>query len=144
MKCELEKLATSLEVANRFIFKEAIPPQDVPLAMQKMDVFVLPSMTRPNWMEQFGRVLIEAMACETPVIGSSSGEISRVIGDAGLIFPEGNVQELSACVRQLLDDPELYAQLATKGRQRVIEHFTQERIAQQIYGAYQEMISHLS
>jgi len=144
MKSELEKLATSLEVANRVIFKEAIPPQDVPLEMQKMDVFVLPSLTRPNWMEQFGRVLIEAMACETPVIGSSSGEIPRVIGDAGLIFPEGNVQELSACVRQLLDDPELYAQLATKGRQRVIEHFTQERIAQQIYGAYQEMISHLS
>jgi glycosyltransferase involved in cell wall biosynthesis len=95
-------------------------------------------------MEQFGRVLIEAMACETPVIGSSSGEIPRVIGDAGLIFPEGNVQALSACIRQLLYDPELCAQVATKGRQRVIENFTQERIAQQIYEAYQEMIGHLT
>ena len=55
---------------NRVIFKDAIHAQDVPLEMQKMDVFVLPSLTRPNWMEQFGRVLIEAMACETPVIGS--------------------------------------------------------------------------
>jgi glycosyltransferase involved in cell wall biosynthesis len=98
------------------------------------------SSTRPNWMEQFGRVLIEAMACETPVIGSSSGEIPNVIGDAGLIFQEGNVQELSARVRQLLDDPALYAQLATQGRQRVMENYTQQRIAEQAYEVYLEMM----
>ncbi len=144
MKSELEELATRLGVANRVTFKDAVPPQDVPHEMQQMDVFVLPSLTRPNWMEQFGRVLIEAMACETPVIGSSSGEIPRVINDAGLIFEEGNVQELSACIRRLLDDPELYAQLAIKGRQRVVEHYTQERIAQQIYEAYQAMMNRLS
>jgi len=144
MKGELEELARRLNVVNRVVFKEAIPPQDVPLEMQKMDVFVLPSLTRPNWMEQFGRVLIEAMACETPVIGSSSGEIPRVIDNAGLIFPEGNAQDLSQCIRKLLVDAELYAQLATRGRQRVLEHYTQERIAQQIYEAYQEIMGHFS
>jgi glycosyltransferase involved in cell wall biosynthesis len=144
MKSELQALAAHLGVANRVTFKDAVPPQHVPLEMQQMDVFVLPSLTRPNWMEQFGRVLIEAMACETPVIGSSSGEIPRVIGDAGLIFPEGSAQELRARIRQLLDDPDLYAQLAASGRQRVLEHYTQERIAQQIYEAYQEMTSHQS
>ena len=144
MKSELEELAARLGVTNRVTFKHAVLPQDVPREIEKMDVFVLPSLTRPNWMEQFGRVLIEAMACETPVIGSSSGEIPRVIGDAGLIFPEGNVQALSTCIHQLLYDPELCAQLATQGRQRVIENFTQERIAQQIYEAYQEMIVHLT
>ena len=144
MKGELEELAKSLQVEHRIVFKDAIPPQDVPLEMQKMDVFVLPSLTRPNWKEQFGRVLIEAMACETPVVGSSSGEIPRVIDDAGLIFPEGDAEELSRCIRTLLDDPELYTQLATRGRQRVLEQFTQERIAQQIYKAYQEMNVHSS
>ncbi len=139
MKSELQELSAHLGVANRVTFKDAVPPQDVPREMQQMDVFVLPSLTRPNWMEQFGRVLIEAMACETPVIGSSSGEIPRVIGDAGLIFPEGSAHELSARIRQLLDDPALYTQLATRGRQRVLEHYTQERIAQQIFEAYQEM-----
>jgi glycosyltransferase involved in cell wall biosynthesis len=78
------------------------------------------------------------------VIGSSSGEIPRVIDNAGLIFPEGNAKELSRCIRKLLDDRELYAQLATKGRQRVLEHYTQERIARQIYEAYQEMMGHRS
>jgi glycosyltransferase involved in cell wall biosynthesis len=140
MKGELEELAKRLNVVNRVIFKEAIPPQNVPLEMQKMDVFVLPSLTRPNWMEQFGRVLIEAMACETPVIGSSSGEIPRVIDNAGLIFPEGNVQELVACVRKLLDDPALYATLAARGRQRVLTYYTQEQIASQTYHVYLEMM----
>ena len=105
-----------------------------------MDAFVLPSLTRPNWKEQFGRVLVEAMACETPVIGSRSGEIPGVIGDAGLLFQEGNVQELAACVRRMLDDPALYAQLAVKGRQRVLEHYTQEHIARQMYEVYVEMM----
>src|SRR5260370_35099434 len=108
--------------------------------MQQMDVFVLASLTRPNWKEQFGRVLVEAMACGTTVIGSRSGEIPHVIGDAGLLFQEGNVQELASCVRQLLDDPALSAQLAAKGRQRVLEHYTQERIARQMYEVYTEMM----
>lgn len=144
MKSELEILAARLGVTQRLTFKPGVPTYEVPKELQQMDALVLPSLTRPNWKEQFGRVLAEAMACETPVIGSSSGEIPRVIGDAGLIFPEGNAHELSACIRQLLDDPELYTQLATRGRQRVLEHYTQERIAQQIYEAYQEMLSHYS
>ncbi len=144
MKSELQALAQRLDVAHRVMFKEAIPAQDVPLEMQKMDVFVLPSLTRSNWMEQFGRVLIEAMACETPVIGSSSGEIPCVIDNSGLIFPEGNAKELSFCIRKLLDNPEFYAQLAKRGRQRVLEHYTQERIAEQIHEAYLEMIGRFS
>ena len=43
----------------------------------------MPSRTLPNWKEQFGRVIIEAMACGVPVVGSDSGAIPDVIGDAG-------------------------------------------------------------
>jgi glycosyltransferase involved in cell wall biosynthesis len=144
VKGELEQQALRLGIADRVTFKGAVPTYAVPQEMQRMDAFVLPSLTRPNWKEQFGRVLIEAMACETPVIGSRSGEIPHVIGDAGLLFQEGNVQELAACVRQLLDDPTLYAHLAAKGRQRVLEHYTQERIARQMYEVYVEMMEKLS
>ena len=140
MKSTLEEEAARLGVSERVIFKDGIPTYEVPNVLQQMDVLVLPSLTRSNWKEQFGRVLAEAMACETPVIGSSCGEIPSVIDDAGLIFQEGNVQELTTCVRRLLDDPQLYATLATKGRQRVLENYTQEHIAQQTYEAYQEII----
>ncbi len=140
MKSALEEQAARLGVAERVTFKGSVPTYEIPNVLQTLDALVLPSLTRPNWKEQFGRVLCEAMACETPVIGSDSGEIPYVIGDAGLVFPEGNAQELSARVRQLLDDPALYAELAQKGRQRVLDNYTQEQIARQTYEAYQEML----
>ena len=140
MKSELESLAARLGVTGRVTFKAGVPTYEVPKELQQMDVLVLPSLTRPNWKEQFGRVLAEAMACETPVIGSSSGEIPYVIGDAGLVFTEGNAQELAACVRQLLENPELYATLAARGRQRVQEQYTQEQVARQTYEVYLEMM----
>ncbi len=141
MKSELEKQATRLGIAHRVTFKAGVPTYDIPNELQQLDVLVLPSLTRPNWIEQFGRVLPEAMACETPVIGSRSGEIPHVISDAGLVFEEGNAQDLAACVRKLLADPTLYTSLATKGRQRVLEHYTQEQIARQTYEVYQEMLA---
>jgi glycosyltransferase involved in cell wall biosynthesis len=141
MKAQLSEQASHLGVAPRVIFKDGLPTYEIPQEMQQFDALVLPSVTRPNWIEQFGRVLPEAMACETPVIGSSSGEIPHVIGDAGLVFEEGNVQALVASIRQLLEDPELYAQLAKKGRQRVLENYTQEQIARQTYKVYQDMLS---
>ncbi len=140
MKSILEDLATRLGVADRVIFKPGVPTYEVPKEMERLDVFVLPSLTRPNWVEQFGRVLPEAMSCETPVIGSSSGEIPYVISNAGLVFKEGDAQELSACVRRLLDDPRLYADLARRGRQRVLENYTQGQIARQTYEVYKEML----
>ena len=140
MKGTLEELATRLGVSDRVIFKPGIPTYEVPREMESLDAFVLPSLTRPNWKEQFGRVLPEAMSCETPVIGSSSGEIPHVIGDAGLVFQEGSAQELSSCVQKLLDDPEFYADLAQRGRQRVLDNYTQGQIAKQTYNVYCEMI----
>jgi glycosyltransferase involved in cell wall biosynthesis len=141
MKSVLEEQATRQGVAHRVTFKAGVPTYEIPNELQQLDALVLPSLTRPNWIEQFGRVLPEAMACETPVIGSRSGEIPHVISDAGLVFEEGNVQALAACVRELLDDPTLYATLATKGRQRVLDNYTQEQIARQTYEVYQEMLA---
>lgn len=140
MKSELEEQAARQGVADRVIFKPGVPTYQVPRELEQFDIHVLPSLTRSTWKEQFGRTLAEAMSCETPVIGSDSGEIPYVIGDAGLIFPEGNAQELSACVRKLLDDPALYADLAKRGRQRVLDNYTQQQIAKQTYVAYQEML----
>lgn len=140
MKSILEEQAARLGVTERVTFKPGVPTYEVPTVLQQVDVLVLPSLTRSNWKEQFGRVLAEAMACETPVIGSNSGEIPYVIGDAGLVFPEGSAQELAARIRRLLDDPELYAALAKKGRQRVLENYTQEQIARQTYEVYLEIL----
>jgi len=140
MKSVLEEQAARLGLSDRVIFKPGVPTYEVPAEMQLLDAFILPSLTRSNWMEQFGRVLAEAMSCETPVIGSTSGEIPYVIADAGLVFQEGDAQDLSACVRRLLDDPALYTDLAKRGRQRVLDNYTQEQIARQTYEVYCQML----
>jgi glycosyltransferase involved in cell wall biosynthesis len=140
MRGELEQQAARLGVSQRVTFRGGVPTYEIPQVMQEFDALVLPSVTRSNWIEQFGRTLAEAMSCETPVIGSRSGEIPYVIDDAGLTFTEGNVQELASCVRTLIDDPALFTALAQKGRQRVLDNYTQERIAQQTYEVYQEIL----
>ncbi|MBA2287505.1 MAG: glycosyltransferase, partial [Ktedonobacteraceae bacterium] len=60
---DLERQAANLGVADRVTFKAVVPSYKVPDEMRQMDVFLLPSLTRPNWAEQFGRVLVEAMCC---------------------------------------------------------------------------------
>ena len=141
MKEALEEQAARLGLSHRVIFKPGVPTDQVPHELEQLDVLVLPSVSRPNWTEQFGRVLAEAMSCETPVIGSTCGEIPYVIGDGGLVFKEGDAQELAARVRELLGDATLYATLARRGRQRVLENYTQGRIARQTYEVYKEMLA---
>ncbi|NEP07058.1 MAG: glycosyltransferase family 4 protein, partial [Okeania sp. SIO4D6] len=103
----LEK-AAKLGIKERLILVESVPHDHVQKYINLMNTLVLPSettykfktLTSVGWKEQFGHVLIEAMACQVPVIGSDSGEIPYVIGDAGLVFPEGNVEELRSCLMQ--------------------------------------------
>ena len=91
------------------------------------------------WVEFFGRVLIEGMACEVPVIGSDSGEIPNVIGDAGLVFPEEDVEALADRLRRIIQDKSLRLQLIQRGLERVKE-FMWETIAQQTYEVYRELL----
>ena len=111
----------------------------MPAFYASLDALVLPSHTTPTWKEQFGRVLIEAMACETVVVGSDSGEIPQVIGAAGMIYPEGNPEALAERLAHLAGDPALRAQLAQQGRARVLAHFTQQCVAEATWQVYQQM-----
>ncbi len=144
MKSILEEQATKLGLTERVIFKGGVPTYEVPREMEQLDTFVLPSITMPNWIEQFGRVLPEAMSCETPVIGSTSGEIPHVIEDAGLVFKEGDARDLAQCVQKLLDGPAFYVDIAKKGRQRVLDNYTQEQVARQTYDVYREMMGRVA
>ena len=69
------------------------------------------------------------MACGVPVVGSASGEIPWVIGDAGVLFPEGEVEALAQVLQGLIDDEGRRGRLAAAGRTRVLAQFTQAQIA---------------
>jgi glycosyltransferase involved in cell wall biosynthesis len=101
-----------------------------------LDVLAVPSKTTAHWKEQFGRVLIEAMAVELPVVAYASGEIPHVVGDAGVLLPEGDIQGLRDALSGLVEDAEAAARYRTQGRQRVLSHFSQERVARLLMDVY--------
>lgn len=81
---------------------EIIPPRsrdELAKLYVSFDVLVLPSRTDYFWKEQYGRVLVEAMACGTPVVGSQSGAIPVVIGDASHCFAEGDVVQMAGAIK---------------------------------------------
>ena len=137
----LHAKARSLGIVERVAFEGQVPSPDIPACLSELHALVLPSRTRLNWMEQFGRALVEGMAGGVPVVGSSSGEISNVIGDAGLVFPEGDVDALRRHLQSLIDDRFLWADLARRGRERVVARYTQAHIAAQTVQAYRDALA---
>ncbi len=136
----LETQAQQLGIAQHVQFLERLSSTEMPAFYRAIDVLALPSRTMPNWKEQFGRVLIEAMACGVPVIGSDSGEIPNVIGDAGLVFPEGDAAVLARCMETVAQDSVLRSTLGHRGRERVLANFTHRRVAQATYEVYRSLV----
>lgn len=139
-RARLEAEAGTLGIASRLEFRGSLPSIAMPDFYRGLDVIVLPSLTRPNWKEQFGRVLIEAMACGVPPVGSESGEIPNVIGDGGLTFPEGDPDALRDRLQRLAQEPDLRVRLGDLGRRRVLHSYTQRRVAEQTYEFYQRVL----
>ncbi len=138
---KLEQLAHDLGIADRVQFDGPVSSAQMPAYLRQMDVLVLASRTLTNWKEQFGRVLIEAMASGVPVVGAESGEIPNVIGDAGLTFPENDRAALRDRLLQLMQSDALRQRLREAGRQRVLEQYTQAQIAAQTVALYRDMLA---
>src|SRR5205807_7616018 len=117
-----------------------IPHDAVPRYLHPMDVLCAPSQTLSHWREQFGRMLIEAFACGVPVIGSDSGEIPYVIGDAGVIVAERDVAAWTRAIQGLLADPSLQDDLSTRGRRRAVSIYDWSVVARQHSAFFRQLI----
>ena len=129
LRREIESIIQQRAMHHRVRLLDSAPHEQIADYLNAVDVLVLPSRTTPAWKEQFGHILIEAMACGAPVVGSNSGAIPEVIGDAGLIFTEGDSQSLRDALQRLASDDTLREQFARAGRQRVLTHYTHQSIA---------------
>jgi glycosyltransferase involved in cell wall biosynthesis len=138
-RATLMALAESLGIGSRCRFQTGVAYDLVPDYMNAMDVLVLPSRTTPHWKEQFGRVLVEAMACQVAVVGSDSGAIPEVIGCPECVFPEGDSVALASILRRLADDSLARAAIACRGCQRVQNEYTTERLAQRLLALWRRM-----
>ncbi|MEA1927561.1 MAG: glycosyltransferase family 4 protein, partial [Candidatus Auribacterota bacterium] len=138
-KEEIRDKAKKGGISHRVVMIDLIKHRQLPSYLNCMDVLVLPSITLPHLKEQFGRVLIEAMSCEVPVIGSSSGEIPNVIGDAGLVFPEGDHEALKKRITEIIDNPVRAKEFARRGRERAKEKYSWSVIARKQIEVYNKL-----
>ena len=144
---EIRQQAETAGISDRLILMNSVPHDQVPSYINLMDTLVLPSetldqrttLTSRGWKEQFGHVIIEAMGCKVPVIGSDSGEIPNVIQDAGLIFPEGNVEQLADCLNHLMEDAAFRKNLGEKGYHRAMENYTNRALAQRLLDFFKDL-----
>ncbi len=113
---ELESVIRRLQVQERVSWLPWVPSDEVVEYMNRLDVLALPFLHAATGRSNLAEALIEAMACETCVVGSDSGEIPNVIGDPTLVFHEGNEQELADGLRGLMDDPARRVALGRLGR----------------------------
>jgi glycosyltransferase involved in cell wall biosynthesis len=111
--------------------ESGVSHERVPAFLNAMDVLCAPSQTTASWREQFGRVLVEAFACGVPVVASNSGEIPYVVGDAGLVLPEGDAAAWTRTLDELLADETQRARLSARGRARAVSTFAWPIVARQ-------------
>jgi glycosyltransferase involved in cell wall biosynthesis len=94
------------------------PIEELPAVYRSFDVIVVPSLETPGWTEQFCRVAVEAMASGVPIVASASGALPEVVGDAGVLVPQGDPTALRHALSALAADPERRRQLGRAGRVR--------------------------
>lgn len=133
--------AAAKNISGRVSGPTPIAAENVPDFLHSLDLLVLPSVPTPNWTEQFGRVLVEAMACQVPVVASNSGEIASVLGNAGKVIPPGNERALIEAVEDIRSNADLAREMGYRGRERVLQNFTHQHIARATSAFYSNLLS---
>lgn len=133
--------ARELGVEERVDFAGALSQEATLQRIGELAVLVAPSLTTKSWKEQFGRVAAQAMIAGVPVVASDSGSLPEVVGDGGIIVPEGDVEALAAQVGGLLRDEARWSEVAQAGRARALEHLTWERVAEGCHRMYEAVLA---
>ena len=154
IELETEALIAELrkEREGVVLISEMLPREKIKVLYSHARVFACPSLYEP-----FGIINLEAMACETPVVGSHVGGIPEILveGESGFLIPLESVSRtdfnparpeefqkaFAAKINILLDDEALATKMGKAGRQRVLQLFSWESIAKTTYNYYQKVIT---
>jgi glycosyltransferase involved in cell wall biosynthesis len=138
---DLERRVEELGVQEQVRFMPARPLQELPEIMNAIDTLLLVSRTTTGQVEQFGRVIIEAHACATPVIGSTSGAIPSVVGDGGLVVQERNPEAIAQAITYLEANPSRAREMGRIGRRQVDSQYTWARVAGRMADIYRRVLA---
>ena len=142
-KSYLLNLAKELHIKDSVVFIGQIPHWKMAKYYSLADVFVLPSITsKMGETEGFGVVLLEAMACGLPVIGSDTGGIPDIIknGETGLLFRQKDSPDLANQIIRLLTDEDLRKKMVANARNLIETQFSWEIVAERFMEVYHGVI----
>ncbi|HEU4998958.1 MAG TPA: glycosyltransferase, partial [Lapillicoccus sp.] len=114
----LHERAQQPDLRGRVKFLGSLQDDDLADFYRGLDVLAVPSLTTPSWVEQFGRVAVEAMAAGVPVVASDSGALPDVVGGAGLLVRPGDAESLRTGLSTVLDDADLAGRFRRLGLRR--------------------------
>ncbi len=142
MQRQITKLAESLKIQNKVKFFGSIGYSEMAEIHNLADIFCLPSVETDFWAEQFGYALVEAMACEKPVVSTITGSIPEIVKDGvtGILVEQKNPVALQLALEELLLDKKEREQLGRNGRAWVLEAFEANKIAKQLASLYERLI----
>jgi glycosyltransferase involved in cell wall biosynthesis len=130
------QLVTQLALADRVTFASGLPDAEYARLLASAEVAVVPSL-----YEGFSLPAVEHMASGTPLIASRAGALPEVTGDAALLVPPGDAEELSAALRTLLDGAAVRADLAARALERVRTRFAWPAVAAATEALYRKVIN---
>ena len=128
-RSELEGLVQALGVEGCVRFLPFETHDDVAARYRTFHVLVVPSLSTPAWVEQFGRVAVEAMATGVAVVATRTGSLPEVLGESGLLVEQGDVADLRRAIVRLRDDAGLRRSLGEAGIRRA-QRYRWDRVAE--------------
>ena len=136
----VEQLVARVGLQDRVTLAGAIPYEQMPAAYRAANLFVLPSIAMPEWQEQFGMALLEAMACGVPVVSTYSGAIPEIVGEAGVLCQPNDFVALYESMKSLILNAGYARDLGAAGRARVLERYTLDQYAAALSDVYENLL----
>ena len=135
---DLKKAIMNIPNIN-LIIANSVDYEQMPEIYSKADILVIPSKKTKTWEEQYGMVLVEAMASGVPIIAYESGAISEVLGGTGVLIKENDINLLTQNLRMLIKDKDLRAKIGRIERRRAKVEFDSRITSKKILKIYQEI-----
>lgn len=139
-RTSLERLSRRWQLDDDVRFIANVPFAEIPRLISACDMLVLPSIASRNVSEQFGHVLLQAMACQRAVIATDCGPMTEVVGDAARLIPQNDAHSLAEAIQSLLEHENLRLELARRGLERARASFAAESVAEQVASLYREAL----
>ena len=125
---------------EKWLVHKAVPYEKMPEEYQKADMFLAPSLITRHWQEQFGMVLIEAMACGLPIVTTLSGAIEEVVGEAAVKVQPGDFFSLTRAIKNFILNPKARREYGKKARERAVKYFDIEIGAKKLEEVYKKVL----